>query len=346
MRFLKQLMQRLDRYQQRRRWLAFPFAVVKKFGDDQAGQLAALIAYYGFFSLFPLMLVLVAVLGIVLEGNSGLQQDILDSALAQFPIIGDQIQENVGSLKGSGVALGLGIGGALWAGLGVIKTMQFAMNTVWNVPMKERPSLLMKTLRSLVMLLVLGLFVVAAAGLASLATVRGLPVLIPVASTAGSLILYVTVFLVAFKVLTVANVSVRVVLPGAVVAGVAWFGLQTGGSYIVANQLRDASQVYGFFAVVIGLLTWIYIGAQMTLLAAEINVVKARRLWPRSLSGDLTPTEQEALERLAKVEERRSDERVDVRFEDGDDAQRQAHVEVGDETERQASAGDRSRETR
>src|SRR6266498_5469892 len=102
---------RIDAFQQRHPALAFPFGVVKKFGDDQAGNLAALIAYYGFFSLFPLLLVFVTVLGFVLEGNSDLQDSILHSALAQFPVIGDQIRSNVHSLSGSGLSLAVGIAG-------------------------------------------------------------------------------------------------------------------------------------------------------------------------------------------------------------------------------------------
>src|SRR6266542_5843732 len=120
-----QIDESIDGYQQRRRWLAFPMAVVKKFGDDRAGNLAALIAYYGFFSLFPLLLVLVAVLGFILRGNATLQESIVNSALAQFPIIGDQIKTNVKALSGSaGVALGIGTLVALWAGLGVTNAAQ------------------------------------------------------------------------------------------------------------------------------------------------------------------------------------------------------------------------------
>src|SRR5690349_2490921 len=105
---------RADAVHRRRAWLAFPMGVAKKFGEDQAGQLAALIAYYAFFSLFPLLLLLFTVLGYALHGNPDVRDSIVDSTLAQFPVIGDQIRSNVGSIKGSGPGLVIGVLGALW----------------------------------------------------------------------------------------------------------------------------------------------------------------------------------------------------------------------------------------
>src|ERR1700712_4371721 len=124
-----------DRFQRRHRPLAIPMAVIKKFGDDQGGNLAALIAYYGFFSLFPLLMVFVAVLGFVLDGNPGAQHAVLDSALKQIPLVGDQLK--AGSLKGSGPALVIGLVGALLAGLGVTLAAQTAFNRVHGVPHRE-----------------------------------------------------------------------------------------------------------------------------------------------------------------------------------------------------------------
>src|SRR5881396_981308 len=135
MKVVDDTVERVDRYQQGRPWAAFPVGVFKKFGEERAGNLAALIAYYGFFSLFPLLLVLVSVLGLVLHGNPSLQESIVHSALSQFPVIGDQLQRNLDSLTtGNGVPLGIGILGTLWAGLGVVKSLEEALNTVWNVP--------------------------------------------------------------------------------------------------------------------------------------------------------------------------------------------------------------------
>ena len=132
----RRLLQAVDEFQQRHRWLAFPMAVAKKYGEDQAGQKAALLAYYGFFSLFPLLLVAVTVIGFVLHGDSDLGQRIVDSAVAQFPVVGDEISGTVSHsrLRGSGLALAVGLGLALWGGLGVAEAAQSAMNGIWNVP--------------------------------------------------------------------------------------------------------------------------------------------------------------------------------------------------------------------
>lgn len=313
----KELVRRADRVQRERSGMAIPLATIKKFGEDRAGQLAALIAYYGFFSLFPLMLAFVTILGLVLEEDSSLRQLLVDSALAQFPIIGDQIKQNVGSLQGSGLALALGVGGALWAGLGGIRAAQNAMDQVWDVPVRRQPAFPVAILRAVIMLVTLGVFVLLAGFLGGIAAgTEDAPVALRVLGIAGTVVLNVLVFLVAFRVLTVEDVSWGDVWPGAMLAAVLWTILQLLGGYIIGHRLESATQTYGFFAVVIGLLSWLYLGAQVTLLGAELNVVRARRLWPRALDPqDLTPADRRALRELAKVEERRENQVVDVRFE-------------------------------
>jgi YihY family inner membrane protein len=301
-----------DRFHQRRRWLAFPYAVVKKFGDDEAGNLAALVAYYGFFSVFPLMLVFVTVLGMALRGNTGLQNSILHSALAKFPVVGTQISNNVHSLTGSSLALGVGIALSLWAGLGVVKVMQTAMNTVWNVPYRYRPNFLRSTIRALIMLLVLGLITVASAAAGSVGAASHTWWWV-VIGIVVSLVLNFILFMLAFRILTTENVSWGDVRPGAIIGAVAWTVLQALGGYYVAHQLKGASDTYGTFATVIGLLAWIYLGAQVTLYAAEVNVVQKRRLWPRGIvQPPLTEADERALSDYAKQQERRPEERVDV----------------------------------
>jgi YihY family inner membrane protein len=307
----------VDRLQKRHRWLSVTYAVVKKFSEDRAGNLAALIAYYGFFSLFPLLLVLVSILGLVLRGNPELRQSILHSALLQFPVIGDQLQQNIDSLtKGNSVPLGIGIIGTLWAGLGVVKSLEEALNTVWDVPYKRRPNAIYSSLRALLMLAVLGVMtlvsaLVAGAGAGSHALWWAATGILM------SLVINFGLFLLAFKILTTADVSWADIRPGAIVGAVGWTALQAVGGFYVARQLKGATQVYGTFAVVIGLLAWLYLGAQLTMYAAELNVVVRKRLWPRSLvAPPFTEADERALKRLAKVEERHEQERVDAELDE------------------------------
>jgi YihY family inner membrane protein len=324
-------LRRIDSFQQRHAVLAFPFGVVKKYGDDQAGNLAALIAYYGFFSLFPLLLVFVTVLGIVLRGNARLQESILHSALSQFPIIGDQIRANVQSISGSGTALVLGILLTLWGGLGVVSAMQTAMNRVWDVPIRDRPNFWKGKVRALLMLVLLGAASIAAAAVAGIVAAGGSSTPVKVGGYALSLALNLGVFLLAFKILTARKLGWGDVFPGAVVAAVAWLLLQALGGFIVAHQLKSASQVYGLFAVVIGLLAWMSLGATVTIYAAEINVVRKERLWPRSLAQPpLSDADRRAYRRAAIAQERRPEESVTVRFDEESDLE----GEHGDQQER------------
>jgi len=310
------LLRRADKQHQQRAWIAFPYAVIKKFGDDQAGNLAALIAYYGFLSLFPLMMVLVTLLGLLLRNNPELQDAIRTSALANFPVLGGQIRNNIHSLRGSGLALGIGLGLALWAGLGVMKVLQTAMNAVWNVPYRHRPNFWVSLLRAIIMLLVFGVITIASAAAGSVGGGSD-SWLLGILGIAMSVVLNLVLFLLAFRILTSEDVTWGDVFPGALVAALAWTTLQAIGGYIVSHQLQGASNTYGTFAIVIGLLAWIYLGAQVTLVAAEVNVVRKRRLWPRAIvQPPLTEADERALKSYAEQEERRPEEDVNVRIEE------------------------------
>jgi YihY family inner membrane protein len=304
----------VDRFQQRHVVLAFPVGVVKKFGDDQAGKHAALLAYYGFMSLFPLLLVFVTLLGYALANNKELQQRVIDALVGQFPVLGFQVEDSVTAIQGSGIGLVVGILGTLWGGLGITQSAQDAMNAVWNIPRKDRPNYWVRLARGLGSLLVLVVFVFAATALAQLGRIssgiggRLLPF-------AGSLLLNLLLLTVLFQVLTGRWVPWRRLLPGAVCGGVGWTVLQTLGVFIVDRQLQRANLIYGVFAVVIVLLSWLYLSAQLLLYAAELNVVAARRLWPRSLlQPPLTGPDRRVLTALAQTEQRRPEQTIQVSF--------------------------------
>ncbi len=305
----------LDTRQQRSPRIGFVAAVVKKFGDDQAGQLAALIAYYGFVSLFPLLLVLVTVLGFVLQGNPSAQASILHSTLSQFPIIGTQLQTNVHSLKGSGFALAIGLVGSLLAGLGITGATQNAFNQVWYVAHKHRPNFIKSRLRGLGLLAVLGVLVIVSTVAAGYVTAGGHGVLAIIGGIVVALIVNLLLFFTAFRLLTAAEVQTGDLWPGVLFAAITWQILQHVGGFYVDHVIRHAKETSGFFALVLGLLAWLYLGGQITLIAAEINVVRARRLWPRSFFSDpLLDADRRALTSSAEVEERIHEENVEVDF--------------------------------
>jgi YihY family inner membrane protein len=313
---LRAALTRADRIQRSRPWLALPVAVAKKSGEDRGGSLAALIAYYAFFSLFPLLLAFVTILGFFLQGDPALRQRVVDSALSTIPIIGDRIGQNVHELRGSGLILAVSLVTAIWSGLGVIRASQAAMDDVWDVPKRDRQAFIPSIARAVALLVAFGIALGVSAALGWLGSARSVPEpALRALTTLGAVALNTGTFLVAFRLLTTADVSWRAVLPGSVLAGCAWTGLQLVGGYLVQHQLRSATEIYGLFAVVIGLLSWIYLAAQVTLFSAELNVVLHKRLWPRTLGPPpLNEEDRRAMEGYVQEEARRPEESVDVRF--------------------------------
>ena len=301
-----------DRYQQRRKWLAIPMAVVKKFADDQAGSLAALVAYYAFFSLFPILLVFTTILGYVLQGHPGALQSVDHTITDQVPVVGKYI--SVKTLHGSVAAIVIGLITSLLAAFGVTNAAQNAFDRVWAVPFKERPDFLRARIRGLGLFLVLGtLFILSTAATGIVAGGLG-GIAGRIAAIVISLAMNFAIFLAAFRFMTATAVKTSCLWIGVLVASAFWEILQIVGAYYIKHVLKHSSH-YGVFAIVIALLVFLHLGAQMTLYAAEVNVVLVRKLWPRSLLGPpAVPADEEALTALAKVEERHDTERVEVEF--------------------------------
>jgi membrane protein len=304
-----------DHFQQRRRRLSFVLAVYKKFADDEGGSMAALISYYAFVSLFPLLLVMVTVLGFLLQDNHKLREEILNGALGQIPLVSDQISRS--GLSGSGVALAVGVATSLLAGLGITGAAQKCFNRVWGVPVRERPNFLFQRLRGLGLLATLGTVVVISTVAAGFVSSKSHGAGAVIAGIAVAFVFNLILFMCAFKQLTAIDLRWRQLLPGVILAAVGWQLLQHLGGYYIEHALKRTGPLYGVFALVLGLLAWLYLGAQIVVFAAELNVVKDRRLWPRSLFADpLKKPDEEALEQTAQTEERVEQERIEVGFHD------------------------------
>jgi YihY family inner membrane protein len=305
----------LDRYQREHAWLGFPLAVRQKYSDDGGGYQAAMLTFYGFYAIFPLLLAFVSVLGFVLHGYPKFERSIVNSALGQLPIIGRQLQTH--SLQGTTLGLAVGLAGALWAGMGVFLAAQRTMNQLWGIPLVHQPTFVMGRLRALGLLGLLGSGVVVATALGGLATVgASYGFAWKVGAVLLSTALDIGLFWVAFRMLTVQDVSWRSLRGGAIAAGVAYEVLQLLGGVYVNHVLKHSSGAYGTFALVLGLLSWLYLAAQVVLLAAEGNVVAEKRLWPRSFSltaqQPATTADDHALTLRTGVEQRRSDEQIEV----------------------------------
>ena len=314
----------LDRFQQKHTWAGFPIAVVYKYADDQGNYLAALITYYGFLSLFPLLLLLSTVLGIALAGNVELQRQILDSTLSQFPVIGEQLGDPQG-LQSGGVGLVIGILGTIYGGMGVAQAVQNAMNIIWSVPRAKRPNPILLRLRSLLLiatvgLAVLGTTILSALGSSAAAFGANLGSGVKVAVTALAVVLNAGIFVLAFKVATARGLAVRDIVPGALIAVLVWQLLQSFGAAYIGHVVKNASATNGVFALVLGLIAWLFIEACAVVLGVEVNVVRAQRLHPRALltpftdNVDLTRADERAYAQYAEAQQSKGFQTVDVSF--------------------------------
>ena len=307
---VKTAVRAVDEFQQQRVWLAFPVAVWKKFNDDSAGNLAALIAYSGLVAIFPLLLVLVTVADLVLRHDPSLQHKLLNSALKQYPVIGPQLG-HIGPLHATGLALVVGLLGTFIGARGVASAIQNAMNSAWEIPLASRPSFPWSWLRSFALIGVIGLGLIGTTVLSGLAGGAGKVLTGFLASAATllvSLVLNVGVFWLAFRLAAASEISWSQLRLGAVIGAVIWQVLQAFGGYFVSHQLASASPSYGTFAVVLGLIAWLYLEAELTLYAVEINVVRTYRLWPRSVAPPpFTAADRRAYQLYAQVEKRYQD---------------------------------------
>ena len=326
MHVLERCIRSVDRAQQRFRPTAFGFGVVKKFGDDRGGSLCALLAFYGFLSLFPLLLLLVTILGFVGGGDHSWVQRVEHSAFSEFPIVGTKLSSNIHGLHDRNVVgLVAGLIGVLWGSQGALQTAQYAQAEIWNIPGVVRPNFWVRLGRTASMTVVLGLFLLLSTVLAGLVTIGHHGAWAALGAALLSLGLNVGLFLVAFRILTPRQIPWGDMVPGALAGAVGWTVLQYIGGLLVEHSLRNTSKEYGAFALVLGLIGFLYLAAEVTVYAAEMNVVRARRLWPRALvQPPLTTADKVVLSSIALEAKRRPEQFVATGF----DAQQGEAVEA------------------
>jgi uncharacterized BrkB/YihY/UPF0761 family membrane protein len=319
-----ELVDRFDAWQRRHRIVGIPIAIVYKFFDDQGGYLAAVITYYAFIAIFPLMLIGTSVLGFVLQGHPELQRQILDSALAQFPIVGDQLGRPEG-IRGSASAVVIGAVTALYGVIGLGQAAHNAINVCWAIPRNVRLNPIISRLRSLVWIVGAGLALVLIAVVTSVGS--HLDVLGQDFSTGVhwvalvlSVLVNALVLALMMRLSTPRDERLRDVLPGAALIAVLWQLLQLVGGLYVEHVVKKANEMNAIFALVLGLVALVYIATVLAMLGVEVNVVLIKRLYPRALltpftdAVQLTEADKRVYREYAQAQRHKAFEQIDVDF--------------------------------
>ena len=319
MNLVDKVIRRIDAIQQRFTPTAFVFGLVKKYGDDDGGVLVSNLGYSVFISLFPLLLILFTILGLIAAHDPSFRASAVKSAVAhQIPLLGDTLTSNVGTLqRSSTVGLIVGLLLLIYGVTGLAQAGLFTMTHVWNLPGPARPGYVQRLARSLLFLALLGGGVIVTTGLAWLSvSLQGKgdwvnPLIYVATATFGA-----GMYIGSFRALTAKGVPTRSMLPGAITGGILWTVLQVLGTWL-AHRFVHGNSAYGVFASLLGLLAWIFLAVKMTVYCAEINVVLARRLWPRSIvQPPLTEADRASLALQALQNQRRPEEHVEVTWDD------------------------------
>ena len=276
---------RLDRVQRRYPVFGFPFGVYKRYGEDHGGWLGAIITYYGFFALTPLLLVFVTVMTIVFDDNPTLLNRILDAVWSQLPFVGEDMKESVKPIAGDPLVVAVAMAVTLWGATNVMKACQDTLNRMWGVPRYRRPGFIAKLWRSIAVFALLGLGVIGTAVITGLTLGLKLPLLSAIATGIGTFVANTVITLGLFRLLIARQLTLRQVLPGALMVGAGTYLLTLAGALYVQRVVSEASSLYGSFGAMVGLFAWIALLVQVFVYATLVDVVRAERLWPRSLTG-------------------------------------------------------------
>jgi membrane protein len=303
--------------------------VIYKFFDDQGVYLAVIITYYAFISIVPLLLLATSILGFLLFDDASLRARVINSAIANFPVVGDQLGRPEG-LRGSVRAVVFGGAFALYGAMGLGTAVQNALHTAWAIPRNSRPDPIRLRLQSLGLLASGGLSFLVLIAVSTTAQVAGDKY--AWLGGATTYVVHAVTFIVMTGVLTVLlhlggsrRPGIGSTLPGAVFIAFGWLFVQLVSTTLVRHGLQKASSMNQTFGLILGLLAVAYLLALILVLGIEINVVMHRRLWPRALltpftdAVDLTAGDKRAYTGYARAQRHKGFEAIAVRFRRRDD---------------------------
>jgi YihY family inner membrane protein len=274
-----------DGLQRRHPVLGFPLAVQKRYVEDRGGWLAAIITYYGFFALIPLLLVLVTVMSIVLRDDPTMLDRILNAVWDQLPFVGEDIRRSVQPVAGDPRVVVVAMVVALWGGAKAMKVCQDSLNRMWGVPRYRRPGFASRLWRGLAVIVLFGVGIVGTALVTGITLGLRLPLLATVGTAVATVVANTAITLGLYRLLVDRRLTARQVLPGAIVVGFGTYVLTMVGGLHVQRVIANASSLYGSFGTMIGLFAWIALTVQVFVYGTLIDVVRSERLWPRSIAG-------------------------------------------------------------
>lgn len=333
---LERVVRRFDDIQLGHRWLAQPIGVIRKYADDRGSAFSGLVTFQVFLGLLPLLVIALTVFGRILENSDSVREAVLDSTVVQFPVVGQQIEDNLSGLTVDGWWVWVTLAGLLWTATGMYNSFQLALNQVWNVEGVDRQGFVSRLLRALILFT---LVFAAAIGSQALRSVDALPDsgrLAELGSLVAGSIFAAVLLLGVFRIVVAPSVNWRLLVPAALLSGVAWEVLQRLGSWIVSDRLSQARNLYGAIGLVVVTLFWINLLARSVVLANEAAVVHSRRLWPRRIAQPpLTEADRRVLVGLIANERRRPEQTVVVSYSPGGsddvDSEPERHVLGGDD---------------
>ena len=335
-----------DDHQMQRRWLAQPVGTIRKYADDRGSAFAGLVTFQIFLGMLPLLVVALTVLSCVIADSEELKEAVLDSALGQFPILGDRIEEDIDTIAATGIWLWITIAGLLWTAAGIYHGMQLAMNQVWNVEGVHRQGFVSRHVRALILFVLVFAAAIGTSLLDTTPLVGWGPGWLQFAWSVllGSVIAAGLLFFV-FRIVTSPIIPTRQLVPAAIAAGIAWQVLQRIGTWIVLDRLSEAQDLYGTIGFVVVVLFWINLLARSAILANEMSVVWFRGLWPRRIAQPpLTEADRLALEGLVRNEHRRPEQHIEISWDDDeDDDERDGEADDEQDEDRAERAGHAAR---
>jgi membrane protein len=330
----------LDRAQRKRSFLGIPVGVLFKFIDDQGPYLAAIVSFYATLAIFPILLLATSIFGFVLQGNPDLQEQVLNSALTTFPIIGEELGRPDG-LQGSTTGVIVGALAATYGSLGLGQALQNALNVAWSVPRNNRPNPIALRLRSMLLLITSGAFVVAITTVSIIGVeIFGDSTVVRWLIRLANVVIVGLLLTVVFRIAAARRHHLRRGAPGAFTVAVLWLALQELGQYYTTQVLTGTRGMDAAFGLILGLIGIIYIASFMGVIGIEVNVVLARKLWPRSLRSvfvdrpDLTDADRRAYASYAQAQRHKTSEEVQVAFKDPDTGELVIPQEPGRETKK------------